>query len=72
MYQSTASSRKLTHPITYFVNEAQHLGAEDGTTPNVKYRIVRPRGGGIALGLEVVAPIATGAELLSRYNQILG
>ena len=58
--------------LTYFVNEARHLGAEDGTMPNVKYRIVRPRDGGIALGLEVLVPIATGTELLSRYNQILG
>ena len=54
------------------MNEARHLGAEDGTMPNVKYRIVRPREGGIALGLEVLVPIATGTELLSRYNQILG
>ncbi len=56
--------------LTYYVNEAQHMG-RPGPEPNVRYKVVRPRGGGIALGLEALAPIASGTELLCRYNQTL-
>ena len=54
--------------LTYFVNEARHLGQE-GPAPNTKYKVVRPRDGGIALGLEVLTAIDAGAELLCHYNQ---
>lgn len=65
--------------LTYFVNEARHhLGrqaggaaAADEEEPNVKYKVVRPRDGGIALALEVLRPIAQGEELLCRYDQTL-
>ena len=56
--------------LTYFVNEAQHLGSE-GPEPNVRYKVVRPRGGGIMLGLEALTNVAPGTELLCRYNQKL-
>lgn len=65
--------------LTYFVNEAGHEGMDnlptgrtrDECVPNVRYRVVRPRGGGIALGLECLTDIAPGTELLCRYNQKL-
>ena len=54
--------------LTYFVNEARHLGQE-GPAPNTKYKVVRPRHGGIALGLEMLTAIEAGSELLCQYNQ---
>ena len=56
--------------LTYYINEAGHLSADD-TPANVRYKVMRPRGGGIALGLEVLRDIAPGDELLCRYNQKL-
>ena len=56
--------------LTYFVNEAQHEG-RPGPDANVKYKVIRPRAGGIALGLEVLRPITAGTELLCKYNQKL-
>ena len=57
--------------LTFFVNEAQHLGCVDSPAANVKYKVVRPRGGGIALGLEVLVPINARDELLCHYDQKL-
>lgn len=49
--------------LTYYVNEAR------GTRANVAYKVVRPRGGGAALGLHVLEPIQEGGELLAQYDQ---
>ena len=58
--------------LTYYVNEAHHHGGA-GPDANVRYKVVRPRGGGAALALEVIAPLVpAGAELLAKYNQELG
>ena len=57
--------------LTYYVNEARHNGARDGAPANVAYRVVRPRDGGVALALHVLAPIAAGQELLANYDQKL-
>ena len=56
--------------LTYYVNEAHHAGCE-GPPPNVAYKVVRPRNGGIALALYTLAPIEQGVELLASYNQKL-
>ena len=56
--------------LIYYVNETRHLGAE-GPPANVKYKVVRPMGGGIALGLEVLEPVEAGTELLCVYGQTL-
>ena len=56
--------------LTYFVNEARHGGA-DGPPPNVAYKVVRPKDGGVALALLVLAPIDEGVELLASYDQKL-
>jgi len=56
--------------LTYYVNEAGHLDSP-GPEPNVRYKVVRPRGGGISLGLEALMDISMGSELLCRYNQKL-
>ena len=65
-----------TRPFrTYFVNDAQGGGAEAAAEggvaarPNVAYKVVRPRGGGVALGLHCLEDIAQGRELLARYDQ---
>ena len=59
--------------LTYLVNEARHAcgGDRDGPPPNVAYKAVRPRSGGIALALQVLTPIAEGHELLANYDQRL-
>jgi len=54
--------------LTYFVNEARHGGAP-GPPANVAYKVVRPRGGGIALGLHCLETIEAGDELLASYDQ---
>ena len=56
--------------LTYYVNEARHGGA-DGPPPNVAYKVVRPKDGGVALALLVLAPIDEGVELLASYDQKL-
>ena len=56
--------------LTYYVNEAGHLDSA-GPEPNVRYKVVRPRGGGISLGLEALMDISMGSELLCCYNQKL-
>lgn len=57
--------------LTYFVNEARHGGSSEGPTSNVAYKVVRPRDGGIALGLHVLSPVEAGGELLADYDQKL-
>ena len=57
--------------LTYYVNEAQHCGAE-GAAANASYKVVRPRGGGVALGLQILSTVEGGCELLANYNQWLG
>ena len=56
--------------LTYYVNEARHGGAP-GAPANVAYKVVRPRDGGVALGLHVLAPVEAGCELLANYDQRL-
>ena len=56
--------------LTYFVNEANHCGAT-GAAANVAYKVLRPRDGGVALGLHVLKPIEKGEELLAKYDQRL-
>uniref|UniRef100_A0A7S0L6E3 SET domain-containing protein n=1 Tax=Coccolithus braarudii TaxID=221442 RepID=A0A7S0L6E3_9EUKA len=56
--------------LSYFVNEARH-GGSLGIAANVAYKAVRPRGGGVALGLHILTPIEAGSELLADYDQRL-
>jgi hypothetical protein len=58
--------------LTYFVNEARHGGATSGPVANVAYKVMRPRGGGVSLGLLALDDIAEGGELLANYDQRLG
>jgi hypothetical protein len=54
--------------LTYYVNEARH-GGRPGPAANVAYKVLRPRGGGLALGLHILSDIAPGTELLACYDQ---
>ena len=57
--------------LSFFVNEAHHLGAA-GPDANVAWKLRRPKGGsGQVLCLDVLRDIPRGGELLTVYNPLL-